>query len=103
MMIWQSLVVFFSAKITNFNLFFDADVNFLSGFLDSDNPKAVAKFLFREGRLSKKQIGKFIGGHEKFNRAVLEEFAKCHEFTHLILVQALRQFLWSFRYERKKA
>ena len=56
----------------------------------------MAQFLFREGRLSKKQIGSYIGGHRDFNKEVLTEFVRCHEFTHLILVQALRQFLWSF-------
>jgi Sec7-like guanine-nucleotide exchange factor len=59
--------------------------------------KSTALFLFREGRLSKRQIGAFIGGHDDFSRAVLTEFVACHEFMHLILVQALRQFLWSFR------
>ena len=65
--------------------------------MQQDDPKAVAHFLFREGRLSKKAIGKYIGGHEIANMAVLDAFVRCHEFTHLILVQALRQFLWSFR------
>jgi Sec7-like guanine-nucleotide exchange factor len=41
--------------------------------------------------------GKYLGGHQEFNRAVLTEFVRCHEFTQLLLVQALRQFLWSFR------
>ena len=36
-------------------------------------------------------------GHQEFNRAVLTEFVRCHEFSKLLLVQALRQFLWSFR------
>jgi Sec7-like guanine-nucleotide exchange factor len=67
------------------------------GFLNTESPKEVALFLFREGRLSKKQIGAFIGAHRDFNQSVLAEFVQLHEFTHLILVQALRQFLWSFR------
>ena len=62
--------------------------------------KAVAQFLFEEGRLSKNQIGNFIGGAADFNRRVLREFVSCHQFTHLTLVSALRQFLWSFRYLR---
>jgi len=53
--------------------------------------------LFREGRLSKKQIGAVLGGHKEFNKQVLSEYVSLHEFTHLILVTALRQFLWSFR------
>lgn len=68
-----------------------------AGFLEAGNARATAAFLYREGRLSKRQIGQFIGGHGDFNRSVLREFVACHQFTHLILVQALRQFLWSFR------
>jgi len=59
--------------------------------------ESVAKFLFRQERLSKKQIGKYLGSHHEFNREVLGRFVECHEFTQLLLVQALRQFLWSFR------
>merc|ERR1712156_20761 len=61
------------------------------------NPESVAKFLFRQERLSKKQIGKYLGSHQEFNKEVLHHFVQCHEFTQLLLVQALRQFLWSFR------
>ena len=60
--------------------------------------KAVAQFLFEEGRLSKNQIGNFIGGAADFNRRVLAEFVSCHQFTHLNPLSALRQFLWSFRF-----
>lgn len=87
-----------------------------SGFVD-ESPESVAKFLFRQERLSKKQIGtlhetlvsavhifqlfpfpgKYLGSHEDFNKQVLQHFVECHQFTHLLLVQALRQFLWSFR------
>lgn len=34
---------------------------------------------------------------DEFNIAVLHAFLELHEFTDLNLVQALRQFLWSFR------
>jgi len=74
-------------------------LEFLSnaGILNKDSSKEVSLFLYREGRLSKQQIGAFLGGHNEFNQSVLSEFVSLHEFTHLILVQALRQFLWSFR------
>ncbi|CAN8178199.1 unnamed protein product [Coccothraustes coccothraustes] len=36
-------------------------------------------------------------GREEFNLGVLHAFVDLHEFTDLNLVQALRQFLWSFR------
>ena len=66
------------------------------GFLEM-TPESVAQFLFRQERLSKKQIGTFLGGHQDFNKEVLSIYVKLHQFSHLLLVQALRQFLWSFR------
>ena len=66
------------------------------GFLEM-TPESVAQFLFRQERLSKKQIGTFLGGHQDFNKEVLSIFVNLHQFSHLLLVQALRQFLWSFR------
>lgn len=65
--------------------------------LETRSAKSVARFMLTEGRLSKKQIGKFLGGHEEFNRGVLKEFVRLHQFTHLILVQAMRQFFMTFR------
>jgi len=59
--------------------------------------ESVALFLFDQNRLSKKQIGAYLGGREKFQQDVLLQFVKLHEFSNLLLVQALRQFLWSFR------
>ena len=86
-------------SVKKFNLDAKRGLDHLSkcGILDKTSAKEVAQFLYREGRLSKKQIGAFIGGHHEFNQQVLSEFVILHEFTHLILVQALRQFLWSFR------
>ena len=72
----------------------------LKDVIDPSDPKQVANFLFREGRLSKKQIGAYLGGHKEFNQKVLSEFVSLHQFHNLMLVQALRQFLWSFRYSR---
>ena len=42
--------------------------------------------------------GKYLGTNHDFNKEVLKKFVQCHEFNQLLLVQALRQFLWSFRY-----
>jgi len=85
--------------VKQFNLDAKTGLEYLSkgGILTQTSAKEVALFLYREGRLSKKQIGAFIGDHHDFNQQVLSEFVILHEFTHLILVQALRQFLWSFR------
>jgi Sec7-like guanine-nucleotide exchange factor len=85
--------------VKQFNLDPKKGLEFLekAGFLDSTSADEVANFLYREGRLSKKQIGAFIGDHRDFNKEVLKAFVAKHEFMNLILVQALRQFLWSFR------
>jgi len=84
--------------IKHFNLNVQKGLKILQegGFVD-ETPESVAKFLFRQERLSKKQIGKYLGSHEDFNKQVLKHFVQCHQFSHLLLVQALRQFLWSFR------
>jgi len=84
--------------VKQFNLDPERGLKYLQefGFIKSD-AESVAKFLFRQERLSKKQIGKYLGSHLEFNKEVLKHFVQCHEFTQLLLVQALRQFLWSFR------
>merc|ERR1711962_1282022 len=84
--------------IKQFNLEPSRGLTYLeeTGFL-SQTPESVARFLFRQERLSKKQIGKYLGSHQEYNQAVLTHFVRCHQFSRLLLVQALRQFLWSFR------
>ncbi|BFZ03664.1 hypothetical protein BsWGS_06704 [Bradybaena similaris] len=57
----------------------------------------VARFLFQGEGLNKTAIGDYLGERNDFNMAVLKAFVNLHEFTDMILVQALRQFLWSFR------
>ncbi|OQR80222.1 cytohesin-2-like [Tropilaelaps mercedesae] len=60
-------------------------------------PEAIADFLFNGEGLSKKSIGDYLGEKEPFNESVLHAFIGLHEFHNLILVQALRRFLFSFR------
>ena len=96
-----------------FNLDPDKGLKILEdkGFIKLE-PLSIAQFLLSHGRLSKKQIGKriyflsyfiysctgiYLGGREDFNQDVLKAFVSLHVFTNLLLVQALRQFLWSFR------
>ncbi|XP_062475015.1 cytohesin-2 isoform X2 [Pezoporus occidentalis] len=57
----------------------------------------VARFLYKGEGLNKTAIGDYLGEREEFNLGVLHAFVDLHEFTDLNLVQALRQFLWSFR------
>lgn len=60
-------------------------------------PEDVAQFLYKGEGLNKTAIGDYLGERNDFNERVLRAFVELHDFTDLILVQALRQFLWSFR------
>jgi len=72
------------------------DILVQGGFVRME-PDSLAEFLFNQERLSKKQIGSFLGGREDLNQSVLQRFVSLHHFSDLLVVQALRQFLWSFR------
>uniref|UniRef100_A0A8C1NSF8 Cytohesin 4b n=1 Tax=Cyprinus carpio TaxID=7962 RepID=A0A8C1NSF8_CYPCA len=60
-------------------------------------PERVAEFLYKEEGLNKTAIGDFLGEREDMHLQILKAFVELHEFSDLNLVQALRQFLWSFR------
>ncbi|KAK3592669.1 hypothetical protein CHS0354_015971 [Potamilus streckersoni] len=62
-----------------------------------NTPQDVAQFLYQGEGLNKTAIGDYLGEKNDFNIEVLKAFVNLHEFTDMILVQALRQFLWSFR------
>uniref|UniRef100_A0A8W8JAC3 SEC7 domain-containing protein n=1 Tax=Magallana gigas TaxID=29159 RepID=A0A8W8JAC3_MAGGI len=62
-----------------------------------NDQEEVAKFLYQGEGLNKTAIGDYLGERNDFNIAVLKSFVNLHEFSDMILVQALRQFLWSFR------
>ncbi|XP_067830644.1 cytohesin-3-like isoform X2 [Heptranchias perlo] len=57
----------------------------------------IAKFLYKGEGLHKTAIGDYLGEREPLNIRILQSFVELHEFSNLNLVQALRQFLWSFR------
>ncbi|XP_042360879.1 cytohesin-2-like [Plectropomus leopardus] len=59
--------------------------------------ESVAEFLYKEEGLNKTAIGNFLGEREEMHLQTLKAFVGLHEFSDLNLVQALRQFLWSFR------
>ncbi|XP_026019855.1 cytohesin-2-like isoform X2 [Astatotilapia calliptera] len=59
--------------------------------------ESVAEFLYKEEGLNKTAIGNFLGEREEMHLKILKAFVGLHEFSDLNLVQALRQFLWSFR------
>jgi cytohesin len=60
-------------------------------------PEDVAQFLFKGEGLNKTAIGDYLGEKIDFNLKVLKAFVTLNDFCGMILVQALRQFLWSFR------
>lgn len=62
-----------------------------------DSPEAIAKFLFEGDGLNKTAIGNYLGERDEINMKVLDNYVNLHNFSDLILVQALREFLWSFR------
>lgn len=62
-----------------------------------NTPEDIAQFLLKGEGLNKTAIGDYLGERNEFNLKVLDAFIELHDFTNLILVQALRQFLWSFR------
>jgi len=62
-----------------------------------NTPDSIAQFLYKGEGLNKTAIGDYLGERHDFNMKVLDCFIELHDFTNLILVQALRQFLWSFR------
>lgn len=81
-----------------FNMESKKGVQFLIGHnLVQETAEDVAQFLYKEEGLNKTAIGDYLGEKNDFNEAVLKAFVELHDFTNLILVQALRQFLWSFR------
>ncbi|XP_029410966.1 cytohesin-4 isoform X2 [Nannospalax galili] len=61
------------------------------------NVQDIAQFLYKGEGLNKTAIGTYLGEKNPINLQVLQAFVDCHEFANLNLVQALRQFLWSFR------
>ncbi|XP_048854687.1 cytohesin-2-like [Brienomyrus brachyistius] len=57
----------------------------------------IAQLLYKGEGLNKTAIGDYLGERDDFNIQVLQTFLGLHEFAGFNLVQALRQFLWSFR------
>ena len=50
----------------------------------------MAHFLYKGEGLNKTMIGDYLGERSDYNEAVLKAFDELHDFTDLILVQALR-------------
>ncbi|MGH0139236.1 UNVERIFIED_CONTAM: hypothetical protein FKN15_068645 [Acipenser sinensis] len=78
--------------------FFPQGIKFLlENDLLQNTAEDIAQFLYKGEGLNKTVIGDYLGERDDFNIKVLQAFVELHEFADLNLVQALRQFLWSFR------
>nr|XP_057921819.1 cytohesin 4b isoform X2 [Doryrhamphus excisus] len=88
---------FYNGK-KKFNMDPKKGINYLldNKLLDK-NAQCIAEFLYKEEGLNKTAIGDFLGERDELHLQTLKAFVELHEFSDLNLVQALRQFLWSFR------
>ncbi|GKT51531.1 protein transport protein SEC7 [Colletotrichum spaethianum] len=67
------------------------------GFIPSESPQDIAKFLLTEDRLDKAQIGEYLGEGDPKNIEIMHAFVDAMDFTKKRFVDALRTFLQSFR------
>lgn len=67
------------------------------GFIRSDSPKDIANFLLHNDRLDKAMIGEYLGEGDPENVAIMHAFVDSMEFAKRRFVDALREFLQSFR------
>lgn len=67
------------------------------GFIKSDSPDDIAMFIYQNDRLDKAMIGEYLGEGEPENVAIMHAFVDLMDFTRRRFVDALRQFLQSFR------
>ncbi|KAI0508890.1 guanine nucleotide exchange factor [Xylaria bambusicola] len=88
-----------SNGIRQFNFKPKRGIKFLmqSGFITSERPEDIARFLLSDDRLDKAQIGEYLGEGETKNIEIMHAFVDTMDFTKRRFVDALRQFLQSFR------
>jgi len=67
------------------------------GFIKSSAPVDVAQFLITNDRLDKGMLGEYLGEGDEYNVTVMHAFVDTMDFTKRRFVDALRQFLQSFR------
>ena len=67
------------------------------GFIKSDAPEDIARFLLTNDRLDKAMLGEYLGEGDEQNVAIMHSFVDLMEFRKRRFVDALRQFLQSFR------
>ena len=67
------------------------------GFIASDSADDIATFILQNEMLDKAMIGEYLGEGEPHNVAIMHAFVDSMDFARRRFVDALRQFLQSFR------
>ncbi|KAL8662950.1 MAG: hypothetical protein Q9202_004273 [Teloschistes flavicans] len=67
------------------------------GFIKSNSPEDVAGFILQHEQLDKAMIGEYLGEADPENVAAMHAFVDSMDFARRRFVDALRQFLQSFR------
>ncbi|KAF2818464.1 protein transport protein sec72 [Ophiobolus disseminans] len=67
------------------------------GFIASNAPADIAKFLLDNEALDKTALGEFLGEGDAENIAIMHAFVDLMDFTKTRFTEALRRFLQSFR------
>jgi brefeldin A-inhibited guanine nucleotide-exchange protein len=67
------------------------------GFIKSDSPDDVARFLLGNELINKAALGEYLGEGDEENIKIMHCFVELMEFRQTRFVDALRQFLQSFR------
>ena len=67
------------------------------GFIANDSPEQIASFIIQNEQLDKAMIGEYLGEGEPQNVAIMHAFVDTMDFSKRSFVDALRQFLQSFR------
>jgi brefeldin A-inhibited guanine nucleotide-exchange protein len=68
-----------------------------NGFIQSEAPQDVAKFMLNNESINKATLGEFLGEAEPQNIAIMHAFVDLMDFRQTRFVDALRRFLQSFR------
>ncbi|KAF1811579.1 protein transport protein sec72 [Eremomyces bilateralis CBS 781.70] len=67
------------------------------GFIKSDDPQDIARFLLGNNELNKVSLGEYLGEGEPENIAIMHAYVDAMDFRQTRFVDALRRFLQSFR------
>ncbi|TFK93603.1 Sec7-domain-containing protein [Polyporus arcularius HHB13444] len=67
------------------------------GFIASNQPKDIARFLLETDGLNKAAIGEYLGEGDEENIAIMHAFVDLLDLSNMPFVDALRAFLQSFR------